>query len=455
MPSSKLSLLANLTRLWDPAHLRAWSRRHRGDPGWRAFAVHQAEVFILTARSVYREEITLRAAALTYNTVLSIVPLFAVGFALFQAFGGLKKLEGPLRQLVVENLAVGRAEEVGLWLDKIVANISAGAIAGFGVILLFYSAVGLLTNIESSINKIWGITRGRSIFIRFAIYWCLVTLAPPLLGISVSFSARLQSSAFATTVLAWLPFGLGRLLLSLSSVLSVSIAFVLTYLIVPATKVRFKAALLGGIVAGVLWSIGKFVFIALSAGTLKYSAVYGALGVLPLLMLWIYASWIIVLFGATYAFANHSVSTESLEAGSFGLAQASRELLAVRLAVAVATEFHSGRRPPPVEALAAAVGADLPFVRHVLGTLVAQGILVETGPEGDAGHVPARDIQELTVAEILDALRQKDGLPVVLEEDRAATEVRRVLDEAAGCVRERMGKVDLRSLALRAQDRVE
>ena len=93
---------------------------------------------------------------------------------------------------------MGRAEEVGRWLDQFISNISAGAIAGVGVILLFYSAVGLLTNIESSINRIWGIQRGRPFFLRFAIYWCLITLAPPLVGFSISITTRLQSSAFAT-----------------------------------------------------------------------------------------------------------------------------------------------------------------------------------------------------------------------------------------------------------------
>ncbi len=449
----KPTIVDRVTHLWDPVYLHEWSRSYANQRSWRAIAVRQLAVFVLTARSIYNEEILLRAAALTYHTILSIVPMLAVGFALFKAFGGLQKLEGPLRQVVMENLAVGRAEEVGLWLDQFVKNVSAGAIAGVGVLLLFYSAVGLLTNVEQSINRIWGIQRGRSFFVRFAIYWCLVTLAPPLLGVSVSLSARLQSSAFAMTVLNWLPLGLGRWVLAVSSAMGVCVAFTLIYLMVPATKVRFKPALLGGVVAGVLWSISKYIFITISAGTLKYSAVYGALGVLPLLMLWIYASWIIVLFGATYAHANHTIRAEGLETDVPDLNPAQRELIAVRLAVAVATEFRAGRKPPGSDALATLIGAPLPLTRRLLSTLAAQEILVELpGADGEAGYLPARDLQELTVAQVLDALRQREGRRLRLADaDLGRAPVAELLAEAERAADAVLRKADLRGLALRAE----
>jgi membrane protein len=448
----KPTLLERVLPLWDPVHLRSWSLAHRKQPGVRAFLVKQLEVFILTARSVVQEELTLRAAALTYNTLLSIVPLLAVGFALFKAFGGLQKIEGPLRQFVIENLAVGRAQDVGQWLDHAVRNISAGAIAGVGVLMLFYSAMGLLTNIEGSINHIWGSRRSRPIYIRFAIYWCLITLAPPLLGFSVSFSAKLQSSAYATAVLGWLPFGIGRWLMTLGSAFSVCIAFVLVYLIVPTAKVRLRAALLGGTVAGVLWSVSKYVFIVVSAGTLKYSAVYGALGVLPLLMMWIYVSWLIVLFGATYTFANQSVSTDSLEVVAHDVRPALREALAVRLAATVAGAFHVGRKPPTAEELAERVGAPLALVRRILATLVTHQLLIETSSESDPGYVLGRDPQETTVAQIIEVLRQKDGVTPTLSAAPLHDEICRLLEQAEEAGGKVLGAMSLRALAQRAAE---
>jgi membrane protein len=444
----KTTLLDVVTHIWDPKWLRRWAEPYHKQKGWRAFGVRQLEVFVLTARSVYQEEITLRAAALTYNTLLSLVPLLAVGFALFKAFGGLRKLEGPLRQLVVENLAVGRGEEVGLWLDQFIEKVNAGAIAGVGVLVLFYSAVALLTNIEGSFNRIWGIQRGRSLVVRFFTYWGLITLAPPLVGFSVSLTAQLQSSSFATAVVSWMPWGIGKLLISLLSALSTCMAFVFSYIIVPNTKVRIRAALLGGIVAGLLWNLSKYAFITATAGTIKYSAVYGALGVLPLLMIWMYISWLIVLFGCTYTYANQSVHTEGLELAAVRMSQSFRELLAARLVVAVSRSFMAGEPAPTADELAERAGAMTSLAQRVLSTLVDHNILAEAQSGGeDPGYLPGRSIQDLSLEHVVEALRSKDGETFALKHDAVYGEVARALEQAEQAAREALGQHSLRSLA--------
>lgn len=341
-----------LAKLLDPFELQRRAARQRAaGRRWPAYWLNQLALFMHTGRSLRNEEITRRAAALTYHTLLSIVPVLAVAFALFKAFGGLKALEGPLKAMVVENLSAGRGAEIGVWLEKFIANINAGAIAGVGVIFLFYSALGLLSNVEGAFNRIWGVKRGRPLYLRFAIYWCILTLAPPLIGLSLSVSAKLQGSVFAEAVRHWLPWGLGRILLSGASLLSICLVFVFLYQLVPNTKVRFRSALLGGIVGGLLWSGSKVLFLWATAGSVKYSAVYGALGALPLIMLWIYVSWIIVLFGVTFTFANQSVSTARLEAAHARVDQSFRELLAVRIMAAAAITFRRGGTPETIDEL--------------------------------------------------------------------------------------------------------
>ena len=442
----KPTLRQRAASLWDPVWLRSWGHRYRDQRGFTPFAVRQLQVFMLTARSLYQEKITLRAAALTYHTLLSIVPLLAVAFALFKAFGGLQRLEGPLKSAIAENLAVGRAEEVMAWLEKFVENINAGAIAGVGVLILIYSAVGLLTNMEKSLNEIWATRRRRSFFVRFAIFWCLITLTPMLMGYSISLTARFQSSAFASGVVTWLPFGLGKVLLSFTSVLSVCVAFTLLYLIVPAAKVRVTAALAGGTVGGIIWSLSKYLFINLTAGSMKYSAIYGALGVLPLLMIWMYISWIIVLFGATFAFATQSVRAESLEVAGIKLNTRFRERLALRLCVAVAAAFRRGDPPPTADTLIREVDTLGPVVRRVLDTLCEHGVL--TRSEGDqSGFVPGRDIQEQTLASVVRVLREQDGKSFEMAEDDTSARLAAALEEADAAGRAVLEKVSLRDLA--------
>ncbi len=446
-PEEKPTLRQRAASLWDPVWLRTWAHKYRGQKSWTAFAVRQLEVFMFTARSLYQEKITLRAAALTYHTMLSIVPLLAVAFALFKAFGGLSRLEGPLKQAIVDNLAVGKADEVMAWLEKFVQNINAGAIAGVGVLILIYSAVGLLTNMEKSLNEIWATRRRRTFFVRFAIFWCLITLTPLLMGYSISLTARFQSSTFALTVVNWLPFGLGRLLLSLTSVLAVCISFTLLYLIVPAAKVRVTAALAGGLVGGTLWSLGKVLFIKLTAGSLKYSAVYGALGVLPLLMIWMYFSWIIVLFGATFAYATQSVRAEYMNVGGLKLNTRYREHLALRLCVLVAGAFRRGDPPPTASTMIREVETLGPVVRRVLETLCLHKVLVRSEGADHVGYLPGKDIQEQTLADLVHVLRDVDGQSFDLEEDVENSRLAGILDEAEAAGRQVLEKVTLRDLA--------
>lgn len=440
------NILQLIKGLWDPVSLRNWARPYRDKKGWRAFAVNQTHIFILTLRSVYREEITIRAAALTYNTVLSLVPLLAVGFALFKAFGGLQKLEAPLKAVIIENLAIGRAEEIGGWLDRFIGNINAGAIAGVGVLVLFYSCIGLLTNIEGSINRIWGIKKGRSFITRFFMYWGLITLTPPLMALSVSLTGRLQSSAFTQMVLGWLPWGLGKAVIGFFAVGATAVAFAVAYQIVPNTNVRFRAALYGGIVAGILWNITKVLFFAVSASTMKYSAIYGALGVLPLLMIWLYLSWLIVLLGATYAYAIQSVSTEDLEFTELELNQGFRELLSARLVLCAARAFDRGENAPTLREVSDHIGVTSSLALHELEVLTQHGILNETERGDQVAYVPGRSLRGLSLAGIVDVLRNKEGRRLALKEDDDHHRLHELLERADHFSAETLGQADFQKL---------
>jgi membrane protein len=438
----------------EPSALARRVDPYRRRRGLRAFGMRQVEIIVHTARVIWTEEIGRRAAGLTYYTVLSLVPVLAVAFALFDAFGGLSSMREPLKRLVVGWLAAGRSEEVGAWLDRFIANINAGAIAGFGVIILFYSAVGLLTNVESAFNRIWGIERNRPLHVRFVIYWCVITLAPPLVGVSISLSAQLQSSSFAAAVLAWLPFGLGRVLVSLGSALAVSVAFVVTYKIVPNTKVELRCAVLGGLIASLLWNGSKALFIAATAGSVKYSAIYGALSTLPLLMIWLYLSWNIVLFGVSYTTTYQTMVGARLE-DEHPLSPALRERLAARLLVEIARRFRAGERAPTADELIEVCEVGSSAVRSVLASLVKSGIVLETVADNDGdggGHAPARDLQSTSLAELSEALhhehtRAPEADGPTLPADADQRRIDELLARAHAAAHAVLASIDLRTLA--------
>lgn len=436
-----------LSILWDQEALARRVDPYRHQPGLQAFAVRQFEALIITVHSLFDEELLRRAASLTYYTLLSLVPLLAVGFALFEAFGGLAVLKEPLKRFIVDNMAVGRQDEIGTWLEQFIDNINAGAIAGVGVLVLFYSAVGLLTNIESSFNRIWGIDRDRPLHMRFAIYWCIVTLAPPLLGVSISFSAQLQSSAFASAVLAWLPFGLGNLIVVLSSTVIVSVAFVLSFVIVPNTKVHLKYALLGGVLASMLWNVTKALYIWFIAGSVKYSAVYGALSALPLLMIWLYLSWIIVLFGVTYTRVVQTYSAERLRKTTPVLSETAVENLAGHLLLEVARSFHRGEGSLSTTALAERTGAPAAVLRPILRTLTEHQVLIEIdeGSE-EQRYVPGRGLADLSLADAIRALRHHGDDVEVPPSDPGHLRVREILAGAEHAAMAHLASQDLGAL---------
>jgi membrane protein len=445
--SDKNSWVEQLSILWDQEALARRVDPYRHRPGLQAFAVRQFEALVVTVHSLFDEELLRRAASLTYYTLLSLVPLLAVGFALFEVFGGLAAVKEPLKEFILENIAVGRQEEIGAWLEQFVQNINAGAIAGVGVLVLFYSAVGLLTNIESSFNRIWGIDRDRPLHMRFAIYWCIVTLAPPLLGISISFSAQLQSSAFAGAVLGWLPFGLGNLIVVLSTTMMVSVAFVLSFVIVPNTKVHLKYAVLGGVLASMLWNLTKALYIWFIAGSVKYSAVYGALSALPLLMIWMYLSWIIVLFGVTYTRVVQTYGAERMMKSAPVLSHSAIEYVAGHLMLEVARSFHRGEGSLSTNALAERTGAPPAVLRPILRTLTEHRVLIEIdeGAE-EQRYVPGRGLGDLSLADAIRALRHHGDDVEVPPSDQGHERVREIVAGADHAAMAHLASQDLGAL---------
>lgn len=374
---------------------------------WRGSLARQTETLVWTVRGVLKEEITIRAAALTYHTLLSLIPLLAVGFALFEAFGGLEKLKEPLKMAIVSNLAVGRTEQVGAWIDEFIGNISSGAIAGVGVIVLFYTATGLLQNIEQAFNRIWGIEKQRPFVQRFLTYWGFLTLTPPLMGVAMALGVRMQRAPLIGALLSWSPSG-GALILSMVSVVVTCSAFVFMYMLVPNTKVRFSAALAGGLLAGVVWNVTRAAFFWATAGSIKYSAIYGALGVLPLLMIWIYISWIIVLLGVTHTAANQTVHTGHYSVSDENESQSARERLAVALMALIAKRFVESGPPLGSDDLVESLKAPSASVRRTLDTLNGCGLIVEIdGGGGEARYVPGRSLHMLTLADVIGAMRNR------------------------------------------------
>ena len=411
------------SRVFGHKRIRDWWRRTLWEtPSSEQSRAAAAVVALLRAwahalRSFESDLVEMRANALTYRTLLALVPLLAVGFSLFRAFGGLGPAEQALRRVLAENLGPGSAETAVRYVESFVARASAGGVAGVGVVFLVFTGLSLLSSIEGSLNALWRIERGRGLLDRFVVYWATMTAGPLLLALSLTLTSASQSQAFSERLSAAAP-PLADLAFGLAPWVFACMSLTLLYVIVPNTHVRWRAALGGGLVAGTLWEIAKRVFAWLSGSLLRYDAVYGAFGALPAFLLWLQVGWIIVLLGCKMTFVlqhAHDLREERLRVE---IGPAGRELLALAFMTKICRAFVAAEPPPTLSDLLPGTRVAINAAQEVLARLEAVE-LVRPVPAGerngvepeDEAYVPGRDPAAITVGQALAAFRAQ-GQPL-------------------------------------------
>jgi membrane protein len=334
----------------------------------------------------------LRASALTYSTLLSLVPLLALMFAVLKGFGVQRRLE----PLLVKHIAMGNPEVVHQIIEY-VDNTKIGALGALGLVALLFTAVSVLSNIERSFNDIWQVRRGRHVFRKVADYIAMLVVGPILLLASLSLGTVLQTSGAAATLELLGP--VQNLLLHAAPYVSIWVALALVYLLMPNRRVPLGAAVLGGVVAGTLWKIAEGLYIQFQFGMAKYNAIYGAMAQLPMLLVWVYLSWCLVLLGAELAFVYQLPGRGRFLRARRGL-WVPRLDVALALLGAVGRRFELGQDAPSVSEVVTAVGLHPGQADGIVSRLVEDGLLTWTQDEPPC-LVPARSPDRTPVAELI------------------------------------------------------
>ena len=253
---------------------------------------HNGLLFYLLRRT-RREQIQVVAGYLSYVCLMSLVPLIVVMFSVMTAFPLFAELQDNIEQFVYQNFVPAAGDVVKEYLTGFVANASKMSAVAIG--FLFLAALLLISSIDNAFNKIWRVNDKRRTITSFAMYWMVLTLGPILVGASIALSSYLISMV---KVDEYDVLGLFDLLLRLLPLLSSIIAFVILYMAVPNKAVPFKFAFSGAVIAGVMFELAKKAFAMYIAAFPSYQVIYGALATIPIIFLWVYVSWIIVLIGA-------------------------------------------------------------------------------------------------------------------------------------------------------------
>jgi membrane protein len=267
------------------------------------------------------------------------------------------------------------------------------------------TVVSLMGSIEQAFNAVWGVRETRTIQRRFSDYLSVVIVGPILLLAATSMTSSLQSQ----WLLQWLIQNtyLGDAILLLFRFLpyiSVWIAMVFLYLFIPNTKIRFTSALVGGVIAGTAWELAQWGYFHFQVGVANYNAIYGTLAAVPVFLVWIYTSWLIVLFGLEIVFAHQHHGHGMTGDGTLHLTATSREELALALLVQVNLHFHKGGTPPTAQNLSDELNVPLLLLEDLFDELAHLEYLVATSGT-ESGWLPARDCSEVRVSEVLGALR--------------------------------------------------
>lgn len=380
-------------------------------------------------RALAAEDLRLRALALTTITLFALVPALVVAFTFLQAFAGMDALWRRAQDFLLANLAVGARASIEPYLERFIHNAATGA-GVVGAALLVGSAVSLLGYVERALNELWAVRKRRPLVQKALIYWAALTLGPVLLAGSLALAHRVEGQVGKAAAQL-----LGR-----AASVGLTIAFfTVLYLIVPATRVRVKAALTGGAVAGIAFELAKGLYTWGVARFFHYNAIYGSVAAVPIFLLWLYISWTLLLFGARVAFVVQH-ARQLLRAHAPEETPLGRELLGARALLEVARAFRQGAEAPEPGEVAAALEVAAEPVREVLSRLRAAGLLHEAA---SGGLVPARPLDQLSLADVRRVL--SGGVPAGGPGSAEAL-VAGVLQEAEGAAARSLAAVSYEEL---------
>lgn len=362
-----------------------------------------AQLIALTIRGFQADQLLLRASALTYVTAISIIPMLGVIFAIIGLVGG----DEVLVDFAINQLTTV-APEARETIRGYVNNLNFASFGTIGGALVFGTAIFALRHLEQTLNDVWGVTNHRGWARRFSDYLAVLVVAPISTGAAVSLATTLQAQPLVSRLID-APFlsriyGLG---LEQVPLFFLFFGFTFVYWFFPNTNVHVRSAALGGAVAAVLFAAARTVYVDFQVGAANYQAVFGALSAVPLILVWLYACWAVLLLGAEVAFAFQNLKSARREMRVGEISPAEREEVAVELAVAVGRAFASGDEPPTAVELADALDEPVRQVRRILEVMEQRELVRSVVPRDDAdvGYLPAAPLADLTVWDVLRAVR--------------------------------------------------
>ncbi|MDR2929132.1 MAG: YihY/virulence factor BrkB family protein [Cytophagaceae bacterium] len=400
-----------------------WKLRREDISKRQFFLIKYCRIFILAIRRFLGDDCQMKASALTYYTLLSIIPIFALIFGIAKGFGFRETLQRELDARFSEH------QEILDWINNFAMsyldNAKGGAIAGVGLVLLIWSVMKVLGYIERSFNDVWDVQHSRSLVRKFSDYISFMLIATILLivysGLAVFISNTINGFSLLKAV--------GPVIGYIMPAVIVWIVFTLTLMIMPNTKVNVSAAIFGGIISGTLFLVLQFVYIYFQVGVSTYNAIYGSFAAFPLLLAWLQLSWLVVLFGAELSAAFQNVKSFEFESDTKNMSYFYRRLISLMIMKYIVDKFKTGTAPPTMTDMLINLKLPARLTSEILTGLEKSELIMASAVDKseEKAYLPAFDINQMTVCSVSNKLESYGTSDFLFEENDDFKKLRIIL----------------------------
>lgn len=376
-------------------------------PRWQYMLCSIIKILLLTLRFFTTKGVMRHASALTYSTLLSIVPILAVVFAIARGFGYNKYIETWFRSAFESQPQA--ADVIVGFVNSYLVHTKSGIVLGVGLLFMFYTVFMLVNNIELTFNEIWQVKKARGIYRMFTDYLAMILFFPIILVVTSGISIFIATIAGSMPDIVLLG-PMMRFLIALLPYLLMSAMFIGFYVFIPNTHVRFRAVIVPGILAGVAMQWLQLFYIHSQIWVSSYNAIYGSFAALPLFMLWMQISWTICLFGATLCYANQNLSYYDYNTNTSEISHRYRLMLCAMLASHICRRFYNGEQPLTALELQKATQIPIRIVNDLLYDMTEARLIIATTPDEKSESprfLPAEHVNNLSLGVMTDRLESQ------------------------------------------------
>ena len=410
-----------------------WRIRVDTIPWRKALYIRPLRVVSLAIRAFNEDQCMFRASALTFYSLLSIVPVLAMAFGIAKGFGFQEALERQLYDSFYGHEEV--IENVTVFANSMLDSTKGGLIAGVGVLVLFWTVIRVLGNVESAFNHILSFSRSRNLGRKISDYMATMFICTVLLVLSSALNvviktqvtSAVQSFSMLGSVSPAIFF-----FMKLLPYCAIWLLFTFLYMFLPNGKISLKYGLPAAIAAGTLFQLFQWAYLSFQFGVAKYNAIYGSFAALPLFLIWLQISWLIVLFGAELLFSIKNERAYEFSSDCSRLSYRSKQALMLHVVYFIVRNFCQGKPPVGLQQIISNLKIPQSLAEQILEVLTKAGVVSEICIREGGGmraYQPAQDVNLFTIRYVIDKLEQQGGHEMPVPPNRDLEKIKEKLDQ--------------------------